>query len=90
MVVSREAMWCEEAFDVLGSPKGRAEAGGGLFLEGDFSTVQEGTRPGRQQSLPVTMLASVENSLLGQLPLSTVFHQVMESGRAGSAEVLTS
>lgn len=36
------------------------------------------------------MLASVENSLLGQLPLSTVFHQVMESGRAGSAEVLTS
>lgn len=33
-------MRSQEAFDVLGSPKGRAEAGGGLFLEGDFSSVE--------------------------------------------------
>lgn len=52
-------------FDVLGSPRHRAEADGCLSLEGDFRGVGDcpGWWPMRWQLLTVTRLASVESSL---------------------------
>lgn len=54
----------QEGFDVLGNPRGSAEADGWLLLA-DFSGVERTSRPGRQQLLMVAMLAGGDSSIAG-------------------------